>query len=40
MCAGWADECELELTRTPGWLDPGLARAGIELFRSLPAEAV
>ncbi|MGH3735400.1 MAG: aminoglycoside phosphotransferase family protein [Micromonosporaceae bacterium] len=40
MCNAWADEFELELASTPGWLDPGLARAGIELLRSLPAESV
>jgi streptomycin 6-kinase len=39
MCEGWADEFELDLARTPGRLDPGLTRAGIELFRALPAEA-
>lgn len=39
MCASWADEFELDLARTPGQLDPGLAHAGIELFRALPAEA-
>lgn len=38
MCSAWADEFELELAGRPGWLDPGLARAGIELFRALPAE--
>ena len=39
MCEGWADEFELDLARTPGRLDPGLTRAGIEVFRALPAEA-
>jgi streptomycin 6-kinase len=39
MCASWADEFELDLAPTPGQLDPGLAHAGIELFRALPAEA-
>ena len=39
MCAWWADEFEARYAdaRTRGpQLDPGLARAGIELFRSLP----
>jgi streptomycin 6-kinase len=39
MCAWWADEFETRYAdaRTRGpQLDPGLARAGIELFRSLP----
>jgi streptomycin 6-kinase len=39
MCNAWANEFELERAGTPGWLDLGLARTGIELFRSLPAEA-
>jgi streptomycin 6-kinase len=39
MCAAWADEFDRDLARTPGFLDPGLARAGIELFRALPADA-
>jgi streptomycin 6-kinase len=40
MCHQWADEFEQRMTtaqRPP--LDPGLARAGIELFRTLPATA-
>jgi streptomycin 6-kinase len=40
MCTAWADQFELELAGRPGRLDPGLARAGIELFRALPAEPV
>jgi streptomycin 6-kinase len=34
MCAGWADRYE-----APARLDPGLVRAGLELFRELPATA-
>jgi streptomycin 6-kinase len=40
MCEQWADEFEHRMTATPGaGLDPGLARAGIELFRCLPRSA-
>ena len=39
MCDEWATEFEEKLAATPGSIDPGLARAGIELFRSLPATA-
>jgi streptomycin 6-kinase len=39
MCDQWADEFEAKLAAGRGALDPGLARAGIELFRSLPATA-
>jgi streptomycin 6-kinase len=39
MCDAWADEFEQRLAVAPGVLDPGLARAGIELFRTLPATA-
>jgi streptomycin 6-kinase len=43
MCAWWADEFEAKQAdagRAGGpRLDPGLARAGIELFRSLPGSA-
>ncbi|MDP9234803.1 MAG: aminoglycoside phosphotransferase family protein [Actinomycetota bacterium] len=39
MCDQWADEFEAKLAAGRGRLDPGLARAGIELFRSLPATA-
>jgi len=38
MCDVWADEFEEKLARTPR-LDPGLARAGMELFRELPRTA-
>ena len=38
MCAAWADEFEAEYVAAPAAdrLDPGLARAGIALFRDLP----
>jgi streptomycin 6-kinase len=39
MCDAWAAEFEQRLARSAGGLDPGLARAGIELFRTLPATA-
>ena len=42
MCAAWADEFEAAyagLAEAAGRLDPGLARAGIGLFRELPASA-
>lgn len=41
MCAAWADEFEQEYAAsgTADRLDPGLARAGIELFRALPGTA-
>ena len=41
MCAAWADEFEAEYAAAcPAHrIDPGLARAGIALFRSLPATA-
>jgi streptomycin 6-kinase len=41
MCAAWADEFEAEYaTADPAHrIDPGLARAGIALFRSLPTTA-
>jgi streptomycin 6-kinase len=41
MCAAWADEFEQEYAAaSPGdRIDPGLARAGIELFRALPETA-
>jgi streptomycin 6-kinase len=39
MCDAWAAEFVRRLTDVPGLLDPGLARAGIELFRTLPATA-
>jgi len=36
MCDAWADECEADPNPR---LDPGLAREGVALFRSLPAGA-
>jgi len=39
MCNAWAVEFEEKLAASAGLLDPGLARAGIELFRSLPTTA-
>jgi streptomycin 6-kinase len=42
MCDWWADEFEAKYAAAGSrerQLDPGLARAGIELFRSLPATA-
>jgi streptomycin 6-kinase len=39
MCDAWADEFEQKALIAGGDLDPGLARAGIGLFRSLPATA-
>jgi streptomycin 6-kinase len=41
MCAAWADEFEAEYAAAPpaDRLDAGLARAGIALFRELPATA-
>jgi streptomycin 6-kinase len=39
MCDAWAAEFDDKLAAAPGVLDPGLARAGIDLFRSLPASA-
>lgn len=42
MCAAWADEFEAEYAATAAAerIDSGLARAGIALFRGLPATAV
>jgi streptomycin 6-kinase len=37
MCADWADEFDRK--RPPDALDAGLVRAGMELFRTLPANA-
>lgn len=37
MCDAWASEFEDRLTTSPGLVDPGLARAGMQLLRSLPA---
>jgi streptomycin 6-kinase len=39
MCDAWAAEFEEKLAASPGAFDPGLARAGMELFRGLPASA-
>jgi streptomycin 6-kinase len=40
MCELWAAEFEQRITATPSpGVDPGLARAGIELFRTLPRTA-
>jgi streptomycin 6-kinase len=39
MCDQWADEFEVKLAAGKSTLDPGLAREGIELFRSLPSTA-
>ena len=39
MCDMWADEFDQEVASHPGTVDPGLARDGIALFRSLPASA-
>jgi streptomycin 6-kinase len=39
MCDDWAARFELRLAASPGLLDPGLGRAGMELFRALPATA-
>jgi streptomycin 6-kinase len=39
MCDAWAAEFETRLSGSIGRLDPGLARAGIELFRGLPGTA-
>jgi streptomycin 6-kinase len=39
MCQQWADKFEQETGSSAARLDPGLARAGIALFRELPATA-
>jgi len=39
MCELWADEFAQRLAAFPDVVDPGLARAGMELFRALPADA-
>ena len=41
MCQRWADQAERALAAgaTPPDLDPGLARAGLAMFRELPATA-
>jgi streptomycin 6-kinase len=39
MCDAWADAFQQKSARRPGVLDPGLAREGARVFRSLPASA-
>jgi streptomycin 6-kinase len=39
MCGAWADSFEAGFDADPCGLDPGVARAGIELLRELPAGA-
>jgi streptomycin 6-kinase len=39
MCDAWADEFEAAKPASRTRLDPGLARDGISLFRTLPASA-
>jgi streptomycin 6-kinase len=39
LCDAWADEFEEKVAREPTIIDPGLARAGMELFRALPGTA-
>ncbi len=39
MCSQWADEFEAESAADPVPLDPGIVRAGLELFRLLPDSA-
>jgi len=39
MCDQWAAESEAQAAIQPAALDPGIARAGLELFRALPASA-
>ena len=39
MCDAWADEFEQKTALAPTMLDPGMAREGIALLRSLPATA-
>ncbi len=39
MCDSWADSFERQLEAPAASIDPGMARAGIELFRSLPTSA-
>ena len=39
MCDRWADEFETSFAAEPDALDPGLARAGMALFRGLPRAA-
>jgi streptomycin 6-kinase len=37
MCDQWADAFEAKVAKRKSALDPGLARAGIDLFRALPS---
>jgi streptomycin 6-kinase len=39
MCDEWGDEAEHKLAAAPAVMDPGLARAGLLLFRELPRSA-
>jgi streptomycin 6-kinase len=39
MCEAWASEFTDRLAASPGACDPGLARAGLDLLRMLPATA-
>jgi streptomycin 6-kinase len=39
MCELWAEEFEIKVAAGGCHLDPGLARAGIALFRQLPSSA-
>jgi streptomycin 6-kinase len=39
MCAAWAEEFEVRLAAEPQPVDPGLAREGIALLRTLPTTA-
>jgi streptomycin 6-kinase len=39
MCSLWADSFELDYDADSGGLDPGLARDGVAMLRSLPATA-
>lgn len=39
MCDRWADEFDARSAADPDLMDPGLARAGMELYRGLPRSA-
>ena len=39
MCNDWADGYQEKVAREGSQLDPGIARVGLELFRTLPASA-
>lgn len=39
MCDEWADQSAARHEATPGVLDPGMIRAGLQLFRTLPRTA-